>query len=239
MNVHIIIPARLGSTRLKNKMLKKILGKTLIEHMCERALKLNFKNLVVATDSKEIIETVAKYNINTYFSSKKFNNGTERIRDYLIKKNISGNDIIINIQGDELNFSLVTVRKMISFLKKNRSYEIITPIYRAPSPSVFNDPNNVKVTINSKLDAISFTRSQVPYKSYKESYIHIGIYGYKASIIKKYNTLKKCYYESVENLEQLRFVYNMIPIKCICVKNNHSFSINSKKDLISAERFFK
>jgi len=88
MNVHIIIPARLGSTRLKNKMLKKILGKTLIEHMCERALKLNFKNLVVATDSKEIIETVAKYNINTYFSSKKFNNGTERIRDYLIKKNI-------------------------------------------------------------------------------------------------------------------------------------------------------
>jgi len=126
MNVHIIIPARLGSTRLKNKMLKKILGKTLIEHMCERALKLNFKNLVVATDSKEIIETVAKYNINTYFSSKKFNNGTERIRDYLIKKNIPGNDVIINIQGDELNFSLVTVRKMISFLKKNRSYEIIT-----------------------------------------------------------------------------------------------------------------
>ena len=169
MNVHIIIPARLGSTRLKNKMLKKILGKTLIEHMCERALKLNFKNLVVATDSKEIIETVAKYNINTYFSSKKFNNGTERIRDYLIKKNIPGNDVIINIQGDELNFSLVTVRKMINFLKKNRSYEIITPIYRAPSPSVFNDPNNVKVTINSKLDAISFTRSQVPYKSYKES----------------------------------------------------------------------
>ena len=88
MNVHIIIPARLGSTRLKNKMLKKILGKTLIEHMCERALKLNFKNLVVATDSKEIIETVAKYNVNTYFSSKKFNNGTERIRDYLIKKKL-------------------------------------------------------------------------------------------------------------------------------------------------------
>ena len=128
---------------------------------------------------------------------------------------------------------------MISFLKKNRSYEIITPISKAPSSSVFNDPNNVKVIVNSKLDAISFTRSPVPYKSYKEAYIHIGIYGYKASIIKKYNTLKKCYYESVENLEQLRFVYNMIPIKCICVKNNHSFSINSKKDLISAERFFK
>ena len=50
-------------------MLKKILGKTLIEHMCERALKLNFKNLVVATDSRNYRD-VAKYNINTYFSSK-------------------------------------------------------------------------------------------------------------------------------------------------------------------------
>ena len=239
MNVHIIIPARLESTRLKNKMLKKISGKTLIEHMCERALKLKNKNITIATDSKKILDLIAKYNINTHYSSKVFNNGTERIRDFVIKNNIPDNDIVINIQGDELNFSIITIKKMISFLKKHRNYSIVTPIYKTSSLSIFKDPSHIKVITNNKFEAIFFSRSPVPYKSYDNSFIHIGLYGYRASIIKKYNILKKCYYESVEKLEQLRFVHNMIPIKCICVKNNHSLSINTKKDLITARRYIK
>ena len=239
MRVHIIIPARLGSTRLKNKMLLKISGKTLIEHMCERASKLKYENLVVATDSKEILKVIEKYKIIPYFSSKKYNNGTERIRDYLIKNNISNNDIVVNIQGDEFNFSLSTVNKMIKFLTDNPRFQITTPIYKPTSYKEYNDPNNVKVIINDKSEVVFFSRSNIPYNSYKQSFIHIGVYAYRVSVIKKYISLKKCYYESVEKLEQLRFIYNMIPIKAILVKNNKSQSINSKKDLIAARRNMK
>ena len=81
MRVHIIIPARLESSRLKNKMLQKISGKTLIEHMCERALSLKCDNLVGATDSKKILDIIKKYNITLHYSSKRFKTGNERIRD--------------------------------------------------------------------------------------------------------------------------------------------------------------
>ena len=118
MKVRIIIPARLDSSRFPKKLIKMINGKTLIEHVCLRAKKLKPDSLVVATDSVVIKEIVENNKIEVWYSKKKYNSGTERIAGLVKDYKFNKKDIIINIQGDEYNFSITGAKKLINYLKE-------------------------------------------------------------------------------------------------------------------------
>ena len=231
MKTRIVIPARLKSSRFPNKLIKKINKITLIEHVCRRAKKLQYDSLIVATDSIEIKNIVEELNIEVWFSRKIFSNGTERIAKLSHDLEYSMNDIIINIQADEFNFTLSGVKKIIDYLKSKKSEGVATLIYKNNSNVDFNNSNHVKVVINSENNALYFSRAMIPFNASLNYYSHIGIYGYKNKTLKKYKSLSKSKNEINEKLEQLRFLWNNISIKCLQVKSNNSISINTLNDL--------
>ncbi len=237
MKTRIVIPARLESSRLPKKLIQKINGKSLIEHVCLRAKKIKTDSLIVATDSKEIQEIVKKINIDCWFSKNIFLNGTHRIAFLSKRFKYNKNDIVINIQADEFNFSLNGVSKLIDSMKRFPQVKVATLIYRNNKKIIHNDKNSVKVLIDREKNAFIFSRCLIPFNNKAESLIHIGIYAYRVDVLNSYINLSISPYEKYEKLEQLRFLWNNIKIKCILLKNNKSVSVNSLKDLRIARKF--
>lgn len=239
MKIRIIIPARLKSKRFPNKLIKNLKGKSIIEHVCSRAKKLNYDSLIVATDSNEIKKLIDNINIETYLSKKKYLNGTERIADLCKKRSFGKNDIIINIQGDELSFPVNAVNKMINYLKKSKEKEMTTVVVQSNNRNNYINKDYVKVITNKNDNALYFSRSPLPYDSSSNYLLHIGLYGYKVSLLNEYLSFKKSTDEAKESLEQLRFLYNDIQIKCIKLKKHNSISINSPNDLKLAQKLIR
>ena len=236
MKTRIIIPARLKSSRFPKKLIKTINRKTIIEHVCLRAKKIKSDSLIVATDSIEIKKIIDNLNIETYISKKKYLNGTERIADLCKKRNFNKNDIVVNIQGDELNFPINSINKMINSLKNSKEEKMITVIAASNNRQYYLNKDCVKVITDKNNNALCFSRSSLPFNSPSNYLLHLGLYGYKVSLLNKYSSFKKSEYEDKESLEQLRFLFNRINIECIKLKKHNSISINSPNDLKLAQK---
>ena len=231
MKTRIIIPARLKSSRFPNKLIKIINRKTLIEHVCLRAKKLKYDSLIVATDSLKIKDIVEKIGVNVWYCQKKYSSGTERIAGLSSDLKFKKNDIVVNIQGDEYNFPLSAVNKIINDLRLSKKRIVSTVIYTTYDKKIINNKDSVKVVTDKNNNALYFSRSLIPYNSDHAYFIHLGIYGYKTSLLEEYSSLVKSEFEKSESLEQLRFVYNNVPVHCIKIKSHNSISINSVNDL--------
>ena len=231
MKIRIIIPARLKSSRFPNKLIKIINGKTLIEHVCLRAKKLKYDSLIVATDSLKIKDIIEKIGVNVWYCQKKYSSGTERIAGLSSDLKFKKNDIIVNIQGDEYNFPLSAINKIINDLRLSKKRIVSTIIYKTYDKKIINNKDSVKVVTDKNNNALYFSRSLIPYNSDHAYFIHLGIYGYRASLLEEYSSLVKSEFEKSESLEQLRFVYNNVPVHCIKIKSHNSISINSVNDL--------
>ena len=238
MKIRIIIPARLNSTRLPGKLLKKVNNKTLIEHIIRRANKISSDSLSVCTDHKDIKNIVDDLGVNSFYSKRKFNNGTERIAFYVNHMNYKDTDLVINVQADEFNFPLHAVKKMIKLFEKDKTIQTATVVVKSKDMRDFKDTNTVKVCIDAKSDALLFSRSKIPFNA-KLFYKHIGIYAYRVSTLKKYMKFKRDTHEINESLEQIRFLSNQIKMKCVTINSHESISINSDNDLKLAKKKVK
>jgi len=225
----IIIPVRLNSNRFPNKVLKKIHGKKLIQHVWEQ-VKI-FSNVFIATDSPMIVLEAKKFGANVILTKKNHTNGTERCNEVAKKLNLKGDDIIINVQCDELVIYNHWIKKMYNQLL-NYQEEIITTVVSSKIESNdWNDKSTVKTFINQENLAMNFTRTISPNHDIKKStYKHIGIYGYKKITLSKICDLNITIREEKEQLEQLRWLDNNFKIKCIKTTRK-GFSINTKEDL--------
>ena len=130
MKTRIVIPARLESSRLPKKLIKKINGKTLIEHVFTRAKKIKCDSLVIATDNKIIKDIAESSNMDCWFSRKSFLNGTHRISALSDELKYKNSDIVINIQADEFNFPISGVSRMINYMKRQSSINVTTLIFK-------------------------------------------------------------------------------------------------------------
>ncbi len=239
MKNRIVIPARLKSSRLPYKLIKLIGKLSLIEHICLRAKKITCDSITVATDSLEIKSLVEKHGIDVWFSRKKYSNGTHRIAMLCKDLKFNKNDNIINIQGDEFNFPLKGIKDIISKLTSSKNKSAYTLVTRSKSSKSYNNSDTVKVIFDKNNNALYFSRSSIPFNPSNDHYQHIGIYGYKVSLLDDYISLKRSPHEIYESLEQLRFIWNKIPIHCIKAQTKNSISINSSNDLRLAKEFIK
>jgi 3-deoxy-manno-octulosonate cytidylyltransferase (CMP-KDO synthetase) len=238
MTTFVIIPARLESSRLSKKLIQNIGDKALIEHMIICAKKINNSIITVTTDSKIIQNYAIKHNVQSVFSNKKFKNGSERCYYTAKKLNATKNDIVVNLQADEFNINPNDIKKLIRVLKLSNNINIATLIYETNDKKEYLDSNYVKVVVDKELRAITFTRK--PITSVGEKYmIHLGVYAFKYEYLETYSKLKECHYEKEEQLEQLRMIWNNIPIHCIQIKDNKSVGINSVKDLRKAREIYE
>jgi 3-deoxy-manno-octulosonate cytidylyltransferase (CMP-KDO synthetase) len=218
-----IIPARYASTRFPGKPLTMIRNKPMIRHVWEQAIKSKLDKVVVATDDERIERSVIEFGGLAIMTSPAHGSGTERCAEVLqkLKKTNQDIEVVINIQGDEPFIDPQQIDLVIScFLEE--SVQIATLAKKIDRLEEINDPNVVKVVFDINDRALYFSRQAIPYIREQNKanvqmanyhFKHIGIYGYRAPTLKKIVTLKKSPLETLEGLEQLRWIENGYSIK--------------------------
>ena len=228
--VYIIIPARIGSTRLPNKPLIDLNGRSLIQRVYLNASKIS-SNVFVATDSKKIEQNLSEYTSNIIMTSSDHISGTDRIYEAAKKLSIKDDSLIINLQGDEPFLPIDAVSQII------QTYHSIEPDVITLSCSLddvndLNNPNCVKVKTNIDNYALDFFRISDEENLNR----HIGIYGYSFKTLKKLINLDPSDREIEYRLEQLRFLDNNFSIYVSYFDRNISHGIDTDLDVINARK---
>jgi len=240
MRVIAIIPARLNSKRFPKKLMKKINGIPLILMTYQNLLAMNiFDEIVVATDSLEISNTIKKNGGEVFISKKKHFCGSDRVSE---ASNNFKSDIVINVQGDEPFVNLKSIKKIINFFrdKINKNIPVVSLMYRTNDAAIIDNENCVKVVTDKNSFAMYFSRSKIPFlRSLDKNfnfYIHIGVYGFLSKSIIQFSSLKPSKLEKIEMLECIRFIENGQKIKMIQTEKP-TIGIDTPDDLIEAKKY--
>ena len=207
MKAIAVIPARIASTRLPRKMLREIAGKPLIGVVYEAVHSSPLlANVVIATDSDEIMAVCHKHNWNAQMTSAQHRSGTERVHEISCRESA---DVYINVQGDE---PLVRPEQIASRLHvmENPAAQVGTLMTPAAAIDVPN-PNAVKVVTDLTGRALYFSRATIPFdrdKTHPRYFKHLGLYAYRKPALDRFVTLPESSLEKSERLEQLRFLEN-------------------------------
>jgi len=243
MNTLGIIPARYASTRFPGKPLVMLGEKPIVQHVYDKT-KQALKWVYVATDDQRIFDEVKRFGGKAVMTSVSHRSGTDRCAEALeiIENETSVKfDIVINIQGDE-PFIQPEQISLLAELFKDPASQITTLVKKISNNEDIFDPNKPKVVLDNNSFALIFSRSPVPYLRGvpKEDwpgefvfYKHIGIYGYRASVLRELTQLPPSDIEIAESLEQLRWLSNGYKIKT-AETDHESIGIDTPEDLEKA-----
>lgn len=216
MKIVAIIPSRYASSRFPGKPLALINGKFMVQWVYERVAKnLNISEVYVATDDERIFNAVESFGGKALMTSDKHSCGTDRLAECVSLLGLEGNDIVLNIQGDEPLVQPEMVDDLIACFKNADTY-MGTLKKRIESEEELNNPNVVKVISDCNDNAIYFSRFCLPYERDNTRvvhYKHIGMYGYTADFLLRFSKMARTPLEIAESLEQLRVIENGYKIK--------------------------
>jgi 3-deoxy-manno-octulosonate cytidylyltransferase (CMP-KDO synthetase) len=242
MKTAIIIPSRLGSTRLPRKPLYLIDGMTLIERVyrqCKKASGIDM--VVVATDSDEIAQHVNSFGAGAIMTPENCANGSERV-SYAAKHLSEDFEIIINVQGDEPLIEPSIIEQLAKSFE-DENVMIATPITLIIEKNDIDNPNIVKVVTEANEDILYFSRSAIPHNrdNSKENipyWKHIGLYAFRRSVLEEIRHLPHTELEELEKLEQLRWLYHGYKIRSIRVAKG-SIEVNTEEDVKKVEKVLR
>lgn len=253
-NVAVIIPTRLKSTRLPNKPLAIVNGKTVIQHVYEHAISVHPKeDVYIAAGDPEIVEEAKKFEANCILTPASLPSGTDRIVCALNEIDPTGSkyDIVVNFQGDGINVDPKLNLRLVNLLQKTNA-DWVTVGKKITEPADIQNPNYVKIAMGLKPGedfgrALYFSRSPIPFNRDKDptkdfAYWHIGIYVYKTSALKRFVACEVGTLEATEKLEQLRALENGMSIYALIVPSiklieNAPTDINTPEELAEAQKF--
>jgi len=248
MKTIVVIPARLNSSRLPNKVLLDLKGKTVVQRVYEQSLKAkNIDAVYIATDSQAVLESCQKFTQNIILTDSKHESGTDRIAE--AAKQIDC-DFVINVQGDEPFIEPDLIEQVAAALISDHAVKMSSAMHRIEQVSDLVNPNVVKVTVTKNKTALYFSRSIIPHhRDEWESllnhhteipealnfYRHLGIYGYSKDFLIEFSTMQPTYLERLEKLEQLRALESGFAIQMI-ETNYNSIGIDTQADYEKAVR---
>lgn len=218
-----IIPARYSSSRFPGKPLAILKDKPMIMWVYDAVVQSGlFDMVVVATDDNRIYDKVSSYNANVMMTSSRHSCGTQRCEEVVreLENKGEGFDVVVNVQGDEPLINKDQLQKVLSCFD-SESIDIATLAKRIDCQSELNDANVVKVVFSND-NALYFSRSVIPFtrdvaqeKALEDGvfFKHIGIYAYRSNVLKEIVKLEKSNLETLECLEQLRWLENGYKIK--------------------------
>jgi 3-deoxy-manno-octulosonate cytidylyltransferase (CMP-KDO synthetase) len=215
-----VIPARFASTRLPGKPLADIAGKPMVVRVAERAVESGASAVWVATDHDAVKAVCEQHGVSVLMTRADHATGTDRLAEVAAQLNLADDAIIVNVQGDEPLISPLLIRVVAETLASKSDAAISTAAHAINDAAEFFNPNVVKVVCDAAGYAHYFSRAPIPYardaftKSRETlpaafaAQRHIGIYGYRASFLKRYAQLSVAPTEQWEALEQLRAMYH-------------------------------
>ena len=251
-----MIPVRMASTRLPNKPLLDINGKTLINRVYENVCKAIKGDVYVAAGDQVILDECAKFGAKAILTDPSLPSGTDRIAAALktIDPDGSKYDIVVNFQGDAINVDPDINNQLIEMIERT-GCDIATCGMVFDSAEEAAKPANVKIVMGlrdgeTEGRCLYFTRAVAPFTRNPEKcknqdlYHHVGIYVYKASSLAKMVDLPVGVLEARESLEQLRALENGMTIRAKVINNmklvqEAPADIDTEEDLSEARRYIK
>lgn len=242
MSFQVLIPARYASTRLPGKPLCEIKGRPMLAHVYEKALQSGAQKVIIATDDQRILEVAHQLGAACYLTSPHHPSGTDRIAELISTLNISEEEIIVNLQGDEPTMPPALIKQVAMNLSEQPQAQVATLCEPFENEQDIFNPNLVKVVRDQNNLALYFSRAPIPWvrKSFTNTsgqsgetghFRHIGLYAYRAGFLKQLTQLPACHLENDEALEQLRVLYygGKIYVANACEKVG--FGVDTPEDL--------
>lgn len=223
----IIIPARLASSRLANKILLPLNGVPLFVATARRVSGVD--EVVVAVDDESVLDLASQHGLRAVMTSTHHQSGTDRIYEAAQILGLSDDELIINVQADEPFIEPENIAKFIKFCKEKSSF--MYSCFKLVDEKAALDENLVKVVTDDDLKALYFSRSIIPYPRSKAKHYkaHLGIYGYSMKSLERFCSLSVSSLEATEKLEQLRALQAGYDIYMLEIQSD-SFGIDSQED---------
>ena len=237
----IIIPARIKSTRLPEKVLKDVKGLPLFVATAKKAIEIiGRESVIVATDSIKVLEISKRYNIHCELTSEKCLTGSDRVVSLSKEK---GFKRVINLQADEPLFPLISIKKMIDYVENNYVKGVLAGYEFTTNNEKYMSLKVPKMIISSEKNLIYTSRHPLPASkksnSSKFGNIQVCIYAYNIDNVFCYHEKrKKGFLEQSEDLELLACIENNVEVKCIELENS-PFSIDTEEDYSNLKNYYK
>lgn len=206
MNVVVMIPSRMASTRFPGKPLADIGGKPMVVRVWEQASKAGVGEVVVAAGDAEIVQAVEMHGGKAVLTDASLANGSDRIWQgvqRLMEQGMPKPDIIINAQGDEPLLPPELLVETVKVFAEKPEVDVVTFAHPIKDEADIANPTKVKIAMSGQRRALYFSRSPIPHGA-PVMLRHIGFYGYRYDALERYVNAPVGELENVEKLEQLR-----------------------------------
>ncbi len=219
--MRIVIPARYASTRLPGKPLRMLAGKPMLQHVWERAMAAGALEVIIATDDDRIARAAGEFGARVCLTDSGHASGTERIAEVIETYGWPDDEVVVNLQGDEPLMPPALLTQVAEDLETHRQAEVATLAVHLESPAQLFDPAVVKVVVDGKGYALYFSRAPIPWERERMAWgetpppevirnhlRHIGLYAYRAGLVREYVRWRPAPIEQQESLEQLRVLWH-------------------------------
>ncbi len=216
MIFHVLIPARLASTRLPDKPLADLGGRPMVVRVAERVAECGAARVVVACDHPRIAEACRSHGVDAVLTRADHASGSDRLAEACTMLGLDGDDLVVNVQGDEPLIDPALVRECAATLAGRGDCAMSTAAHPIADAAEFRNPNVVKVVLDAGGLALYFSRAPIPCWRDGQGALpiepaplrHIGIYAYRAAFLRAFPALAAAPIERTEALEQLRALWH-------------------------------
>jgi len=236
LKIGAFIPARYAATRFPAKLMQLLGDKTVIRHTYENTKATGlFDEVYVVTDSEIIFNEIVNNGGKAIMSKRSHESGSDRIAEAIEDLDF---DIVVNVQGDEPFVKREPLQKVIDVFSDS-SVKVSSLMQVLTNPQLIEDPNYVKVAVDTKMNALFFSRSIIPYPRATDIaityYEHIGVYAFKKQALLNFTNWPMTPLEAAEKIECLRYLENGVPIRMV-VTEYMGVEIDTPEDLIKAAK---
>jgi len=247
---HVLVPARLASTRLPRKPLADIGGMPMIVRVARRAAQSSAASVVVAADDAEIVAACAAHGVAALLTGRDHESGSDRLAEACALLGFDGSQIVVNVQGDEPMLPPALVDAVADLLARRDDCVMSTAAHRIGEPADFENPNIVKVVLDAAGRALYFSRAPIPWPrdagasgrgrlETARALRHVGLYAYRAGFLRRFPLLSRSPLEEIERLEQLRVLWHGERIAVHVGSEDTGVGIDTPADLARARALYE
>ena len=215
----VLIPARLASSRLPDKPLADICGKPMVVQVALRAALSGATRVVVACDDARIQQACTEHAVHAVLTGKHHVSGSDRLAEACELLGLQGDDVVVNVQGDEPLIEPALIQRVAALLAKRSDCVMSTAAHPLANVAEYLNTNVVKVVLDAASRALYFSRAPLPW--WRDGHAggvhqlphpaplrHLGLYAYRAGFLRNFPSLTVAPVESCEALEQLRVLWH-------------------------------
>lgn len=241
---HVVIPARIGSSRLPGKPLLDVAGLPMIVRVARQAAGSGALSVIVATDDRDIERAIADAGYRALMTRTDHVSGSDRVEEVAEREGWPDETIVVNVQGDEPLLPPEVIRQVGDAMAADPALDAATLCEPVDDERIATDPNCVKVVRDTRNHALYFSRSPIPgaradgQRGRAGPWLrHLGIYGFRAGTLRRFVTLGPSPLELAESLEQLRLLENGMSLLVLDCCRPVPGGVDTREDLERVRRF--